>query len=93
MRDLSKFLAAEKALWSKYGITPTECRVQLRAGSEVRLQQVGEGPPLVFIHGVAVAGSSWVLLADALKNDFSCLLVDRPGCGLSDPIPGGPTRP
>ena len=31
-------------------------------------------------------------LADALKNDFSCLLVDRPGCGLSDPIPGGPTQ-
>ena len=92
MRDLSKFLAAEKALWSKYGITPTERRVQLRAGNEVRVQQVGEGPPLLFIHGVGVAGSSWVLLADALKNDFSCLLVDRPGCGLSDPIPGGPTQ-
>ena len=91
-RDLSKFLAAEKALWSKYGITPTERRVKLRGGNEVRIQQVGDGPPLVFIHGVVVAGSSWVLLADALKNDFSCLLVDRPGCGLSDPIPGGPTQ-
>lgn len=68
MRDLSKFLAAEKALWSNYGITPTERRVKLRAGNEVRIQQVGEGPPLVFIHGVAVAGSSWVLLADALKT-------------------------
>ena len=43
VRDLSKFLAAEKALWSKYGITPTERRVQLRAGNEVRIQQVGEG--------------------------------------------------
>ena len=91
-RDLSKFLAAEKALWSKYGITPTERRVKLRGGNEVRIQQVGDGPPLVFIHGVCVAGSSWVMLADALKNDFSCLLVDRPGCGLSDPIPGGPTQ-
>ena len=91
-RDLSKFLAAEKALWSKYGITPTERRVKLRGGNEVRIQQVGDGPPLVFIHGAVVAGSSWVLLADALKNDFSCLLVDRPGCGLSDPIPGGPVQ-
>ena len=91
-RDLSKFLAAEKALWSKYGITPTERRVKLRGGNEVRIQQVGDGPPLVFIHGAVVAGSSWVLLADALRNDFSCLLVDRPGCGLSDPIPGGPVQ-
>ena len=91
-RDLSKFLIAEKALWSKYRVTPTERRVKLRAGNEVRIQQVGDGPPIVFIHGVSVAGSSWVLLADALKNDFTCLLVDRPGCGLSDPLLSGPNQ-
>ncbi len=56
------------------------------------MQEVGEGPPIVFIHGVAVAGSSWVLLADALKDEFRCILVDRPGCGLSDPIPSGPLK-
>ena len=91
-RDLSTFLAAEKALWSKHGTTPTDRRVKLRAGNEVRIQEVGEGPPLLFIHGVGVAGSSWVLLADALKDDFTCLLVDRPGCGLSDPRPGNPNQ-
>lgn len=48
------------------------------------------GPPVLFIHGAAVAGSSWVLLADALADEFRCILVDRPGCGLSDPIPNGP---
>ena len=89
-KDVSNFVAAEHALWSKFGITPSERRVKLRAGNEVRIQEVGEGPPVVFIHGVAVAGSSWVLLADALKDDFRCILVDRPGCGLSDPIPNGP---
>ena len=36
-------------------------RVIARAGNEVRIQEVGDGPPLVFIHGVCVAGSSWVL--------------------------------
>ena len=85
-------MAAERALWSKFGITPSERRVRLPAGNEVRLQEIGEGPPIVFIHGVAVAGSSWVLLADALKDEFRCILVDRPGCGLSDPIPNGPLR-
>jgi pimeloyl-ACP methyl ester carboxylesterase len=91
-KDLSRFVAAEEALWSKFGITPSERRVRLPAGNEVRVQEIGEGPPIVFIHGVAVAGSSWVLLADALKDEFRCILVDRPGCGLSDPIPNGPLR-
>ena len=91
-KDLSRFVAAEQALWSKFGITPAERRVKLPAGNEVRVQVIGEGPPIVFIHGVAVAGSSWVLLADALKDEFRCILVDRPGCGLSDPIPNGPLK-
>lgn len=56
------------------------------------MQEIGEGPPVVFIHGAAVAGSSWVLLADALRDEFRCILVDRPGCGLSDSIPNGPLR-
>lgn len=33
-----------------------------------------------------------MLLADALKDDFRCILLDRPGCGLSDPIPNGPLK-
>lgn len=91
-KDLSKFVSAERELWSKYGMTPSERRVKLPAGNEVRVQEVGDGPPILFIHGAAVAGSSWALLADALKDAFRCILVDRPGCGLSDPIPNGPLR-
>ena len=91
-KDVSGFVAAERALWSRFGITPVERRLQLRAGNEVRVQEIGQGQPLVFIHGVAVAGSSWVLLADALKDDFRCILLDRPGCGLSDPVPNGPLK-
>lgn len=91
-KDLSRFVAAEKTLWSKFGITPSERRVKLPSGNEVRIQEIGEGPPLVFIHGVAVAGSSWVLLANALHDEFRCILVDRPGCGLSDPVPNGPLK-
>ena len=91
-RDLSRFVAMEQALWSKFDVTPSERRVKLPTGNEVRIQELGEGSPIVFIHGAAVAGSSWVLLADALKDEFRCILVDRPGCGLSDPIPNGPLR-
>lgn len=88
----SAFIDAERALWSRYGIEPVDRRVTLRAGNAVRIQEVGDGPPVVFVHGATVAGSSWVVLADALKDDFRCILVDRPGCGLSDPVPGGPIK-
>lgn len=92
MRDPSKFVEVERALWSRYGIAPTERRVRLRAGNEVRVQEIGTAPPVVFVHGVSVAGTSWLALAAALKDDFRCLLIDRPGCGLSDPVPNGPLR-
>lgn len=90
MHDPASFLAAERSLWSRYGVTPTERRVTLRGRNDVRVQEVGDGPPVLFLHGTSVAGSSWVLMANALRDDFRCLLVDRPGCGLSDPIPVGP---
>lgn len=90
MTDTGSFVAAERALWSKYGVTPTDRMLALPSGNRVRVQEIGEGPPVVFVHGAVVAGSSWVLLADALRHDFRCILVDRPGCGLSDPVPGGP---
>lgn len=88
--DHRRFEAAERALWARYRIEPQERWVELPAGNRVRLQEVADGDPILFLHGAAVAGSSRVALADALRAEFRCILVDRPGCGLSDPVPGGP---
>lgn len=75
------------ALWASVGATPIERRIVLpRIGSEVRVLEVGAGPPVVFVHGGSNAGSSWAHLAARLPG-FRCLLVDRPGCGLSEPLP------
>ena len=64
---------------------PTECRVRLaRLGSEVRVQELGSGAPVVFLHGASTSGTSWASLA-ALLPDIRCLIVDRPGTGLSAP--------
>lgn len=46
---------------------------------------------MLFIHGGSIAGASWCKLAAGLEG-VRCILVDRPGCGLSDPIVGGPLR-
>jgi 2-hydroxy-6-oxonona-2,4-dienedioate hydrolase len=86
--DEDRYRAAERRLWTSVGMTPTEERLPLaRTGVTVRVQEVGEGPPVVFVHGGSNGGSSWVSLAARLEG-FRCLLLDRPGCGLSEPLPG-----
>ncbi len=79
---------AERQVWDELELAPVEHRLELdRIGTTVRVQEVGVGPPAVFIHGASVGGTSWADLAAALP-DVRCLLVDRPGCGDSDPVPG-----
>lgn len=87
--DIDGFRAAEARVWDKLGVAPVERYVTLASGGKVRVQEVGDGPPVVFIHGGSVAGTSWCTLAAALDGR-RCVLVDRPGCGLSEPIAGGP---
>ena len=86
------YIEAEQRLWRHVGATPTERFVTLASGGRVRVQEIGDGPPFVLLHGASIAGSSWATLAAALAGSVRCILVDRPGCGLSDPISGGPLR-
>jgi len=85
--NIDRYRQAERRVWDKLGVTPIDRRVTLPSGSKVRVQEVGDGPCVVFIHGVNTAGTSWCQLAARL-NGCRCILVDRPGCGLSDPIVG-----
>lgn len=81
---------AEAAVWAGLGVTPVEHRVHLATlDVDVRVQEVGpaDGHPVVFVHGVAVAGTSWANLVAQLDG-VRRLLLDRPGCGRSDPLPG-----
>jgi 2-hydroxy-6-oxonona-2,4-dienedioate hydrolase len=84
--DEPRYRAAERALWDDAGATPMEHRVHLRRNEvEVRVQEVGDGAPVLFIHGgPGAAGSIWAYLVAQLPG-LRCLLVDRPGTGLSDP--------
>jgi 2-hydroxy-6-oxonona-2,4-dienedioate hydrolase len=86
--DEATYRAAEQRLWDSVGLAPSERRVHLRnLDVEVRVQEVGEGPPVVLIHGASNGGSSWANLVQGLTG-FRCIMVDRPGCGLSNPMPG-----
>jgi 2-hydroxy-6-oxonona-2,4-dienedioate hydrolase len=86
--DEQRYRDAEARLWDAVGAGPTEHRLRLpRNEVTVRVQEVGEGPPVLFLHGgPGASGSAWATLAARL-TDHRCLLLDRPGTGLSDPSP------
>lgn len=80
-----KYRQAEKLFWDSVQLAPTEQRVRLEStGTEVRVQEIGEGGPVLFIHGGPNAGTTWAPMLPHLPG-FRCLLLDRPGTGLSDP--------
>jgi pimeloyl-ACP methyl ester carboxylesterase len=57
-------------------------------GRRVRYRRCGEGPPLVMMHGSP--GDSAVLAEEmeAAGAQFTCIALDTPGFGGSDPLPG-----
>jgi pimeloyl-ACP methyl ester carboxylesterase len=85
--DEPAYRAAEERLWDTLGVRPGERRLTLAAtGARVRIQEVGSGPPILFVHGANTSGLSWATLAARLTGRRS-ILVDRPGTGLSEPLP------
>lgn len=80
-----QYRKAESRLWQSVDRQPVEHRVRL-AGTDtsVRVLEVGAGPPVLFIHGGPNAASTWAPLVGHLDG-FRCLMVDRPGTGLSEP--------
>ena len=88
-----RYREAEARYWREVaGALPTERVVRLGGlGTDVRLLESGQGPPLLFIHGGPNAGSTWAPLVGELSG-FRCILVDRPGCGLSPPAKDAPEQ-
>jgi pimeloyl-ACP methyl ester carboxylesterase len=81
----NRFRQIEREIWNRYGLDPVERYVELDSPrARLRVLEVGTGEPLLFIHGTAGPGA-WPSLIRELK-DFRCLIVDRPGWGLSSAL-------
>lgn len=75
---------AERALWARFDAAPRERFVDLRRPEiRVRVLEIGEGPPAVFVHGAMTGASSFASLAARLSG-MRCILLDRPGCVASE---------
>jgi pimeloyl-ACP methyl ester carboxylesterase len=56
-------------------------------GLEIAYERVGEGPPLVFVHGAGEDGRLWQPQLAALADEFTVVAWDEPGAGRSSDIP------
>jgi pimeloyl-ACP methyl ester carboxylesterase len=58
-------------------------------GVDVAYERVGAGPPLVFVHGVALDSREWSPQLAALSDEFTVVAWDEPGYGRSSDVPSG----
>lgn len=80
-----RYREAERSLWRHYGLNPVERFVQVESPSaRLRVLEVGSGDPILFVHGTAGPGA-WPPLVRELDG-FRCLVLDRPGWGLSSAL-------
>ncbi|WP_159451442.1 alpha/beta fold hydrolase [Demequina sp. NBRC 110054] len=83
----ARFRQAEVAMWAHRGLRPEERWVTVEElGIRVRALVHGEGRPVVFVHGTAKAAGVWAPLVAQMPG-IKAIVLDRPGCGLSDPLP------
>lgn len=51
--------------------------------NKIYYQLIGEGPPLIFIHGILGSWRNFYTCGRAMQKDYSCLLYDQRGHGRS----------
>ena len=62
-----------------------QLRVRIPAGT-IEYRDCGAGPPIVFVHGVAVNGDLWRNVAPALASTHRCITPDLPWGSHSLPL-------
>lgn len=69
-----------KAAWS----AALQSRVTDIGGLRLHDRGAGAGPPIAFVHGLAVSSRYFIPTIQALAPFYSCRAVDLPGYGFSD---------
>lgn len=58
-------------------------------GLDIAYERVGQGPPLIFVHGAAGDGRVWQPQLEGLADEFTVVAWDEPGAGGSSDLPEG----
>ena len=76
--DRPSWLPSSAWPWDAYALNLPQGRIAVT--------DMGRGPALLFVH-VGTWSFVWRDVLLRLQNDFRCVTVDAPGCGLSDRLP------
>lgn len=76
---------AQEALRAEATVDIRSRWIELGTGTRVHAQEVGEGEPLILLHGTASNSAEWTPLMEH-QIGRRLIAVDRPGFGLSDPM-------
>ena len=84
---LIKYKETRSRLFQQAGIAPSSTFVTTHDSiGRIHYLELGDGPPLVIIHGGLSHSSEWINILEPLARHFHLYVVDRPGHGLSDSI-------
>ena len=75
----------DRPSWLSPSAWPWDTCALGRDGARIAVTDTGRGPTLLFVH-VGSWSFVWRDVLLRLQNDFRCVTVDAPGCGLSDPV-------
>ena len=85
MNTINKYKEAQQKIYKKEGVSPVSKFVMTNGVvKNVHYLEVGQGKPLILIHGGGGNTDQWINLVKHLQSDFKLFIVDRPGCGLTD---------
>jgi pimeloyl-ACP methyl ester carboxylesterase len=77
--------------WRSPDLGPAKT-LELEAG-RLRYHDVGQGTPLVFVHGVIVNANLWRKVVARLSDRFRCIALDMPFGSHVEPMPGADLSP
>ena len=76
--------------WRAERLVPPCGRFVTIDGVKLHIRDFGEGPAIVMLHGLASQLQTFTYeLTDHLSGRYRIVLVDRPGCGYSEPAAAG----
>jgi pimeloyl-ACP methyl ester carboxylesterase len=76
----------DRPSWLPASAWPWQTYTLRHGGGRIAVTDAGHGPTLLFVH-VGSWSFVWRDVVLRLQNDFRCVTVDAPGCGLSDRVP------
>lgn len=84
-------MGAENASWRSPQLG--EARTLELSQGKLRYHEAGDGPPIVFVHGIAVNANLWRNVVARLAPGHRCIALDMPLGAHLEPLPGADLSP